>query len=151
VPGEWIAATHRIAEAHVFEYTIKVPNDRQPFAPERNQKGVVVFARGTVPHSPEVDNTQTRQKPGSLPAPLVRLGSLPLHSGHDVRFVQERIALFAKVTFLVSVMFLVATVAGDRARTLSCAGIGRASDFSGSGSQSVREPRHHASPSPRLS
>ncbi len=45
----------------------------------------------------------------------VRLGSLPRDSEEDVRFVQDRMALFAKVTFLISLMFLVATSAADLA------------------------------------
>lgn len=97
----------------MFEHIINGPDDGRHLATERNE-GVVLLARGAVSHSPEVDDTQTQHKPGNLPASLVRLGSLPLHSEHDVRFVQERVALFAKVTFLVSAMFLFATVAGDQ-------------------------------------
>jgi len=37
----------------------------------------------------------------------VRLGSLPVNSDEDLRFVQDRIGMFAKVMFLISSMFLV--------------------------------------------
>jgi len=43
----------------------------------------------------------------------VRLGSLPVNAGEDLRFVQERIGLFAKVTFLISSMFLVVPLAAS--------------------------------------
>ena len=58
-------------------------------------------------HSTGLDDTEWQ--PRSVP-----LGSLPRYSEHDVRFVQDRIALFGKVTFLVSAMFLIATVGGDQ-------------------------------------
>jgi serine/threonine-protein kinase len=43
----------------------------------------------------------------------VRLGSLPANSEEDLHFVQDRIGLFAKVTFFISSMFLVATSVVD--------------------------------------
>jgi eukaryotic-like serine/threonine-protein kinase len=49
-------------------------------------------------------------------ASSVRLGSLPANSGQDVRFVQERLALFGKVTFFISSMFLVVTMSADLIR-----------------------------------
>src|SRR6266542_2247002 len=42
-----------------------------------------------------------------VPASGVRLGSLPENSEEDLRFVQDRIALLGKVTFLISSMFLI--------------------------------------------
>ena len=56
--------------------------------------------------------------PESRPS-SIRLGSLPDDSAADLRFVQDRIAVFAKVTFFISTMFLVATTAGDWARGVS--------------------------------
>ena len=50
----------------------------------------------------------------------MRLGSLPAHSEQDLRFVQDRIALFGKVTFFISTMFLVVTLTADLIR-----GVGR--------------------------
>lgn len=43
----------------------------------------------------------------------VRLGSLPVNSEEDLRFVQERLALFGKVVFFVSLGFLVGTSLAD--------------------------------------
>jgi serine/threonine-protein kinase len=43
----------------------------------------------------------------------VRLGSLPANSDDDLRFVQDRIGLFAKTTFLIATMFLVVTWIAD--------------------------------------
>ncbi|HKQ69469.1 MAG TPA: serine/threonine-protein kinase [Polyangiaceae bacterium] len=43
----------------------------------------------------------------------VRLGSLPANSDQDLGFVQDRIGLFGKTTFLISTMFLTATTAAD--------------------------------------
>lgn len=43
----------------------------------------------------------------------VRLGSIPANSDEDLRFLQDRVALFAKVTFLISGMFLVVTSFAD--------------------------------------
>jgi serine/threonine-protein kinase len=45
----------------------------------------------------------------------VRLGSVPANSDQDVRFVQDRVALFGKATFFISLMFLVMTSAADLA------------------------------------
>lgn len=39
----------------------------------------------------------------------VRLGSIPANSEQDVRFLQDRMAMFNRVTFWISGMFLVAT------------------------------------------
>jgi len=62
----------------------------------------------------------------------VRLGSLPLSPSQDLRFVQDRIALFAKVTFLISTMFLVATtLAGLAAEVDRYSSISRACHVSG--------------------
>jgi serine/threonine-protein kinase len=41
------------------------------------------------------------------------LGSVPVNSEEDLRFVQDRMALFAKTTFLISAMFLIATTGAD--------------------------------------
>src|SRR5262245_44483534 len=49
---------------------------------------------------------------GSRPSG-VRLGSLSANSEEDLRFIQDRLGLFGKVTFLISSMFLVATVMAD--------------------------------------
>jgi eukaryotic-like serine/threonine-protein kinase len=43
----------------------------------------------------------------------VRLGSIPANSDEDLRFVQDRMAMFARVTFLISGMFLVVTSFAD--------------------------------------
>jgi hypothetical protein len=43
----------------------------------------------------------------------VRLGSVPADSEQDLRFLQDRMAMFARVTFWVSGMFLLATTAAD--------------------------------------
>jgi eukaryotic-like serine/threonine-protein kinase len=56
---------------------------------------------------------QPKQAPGRSRPSSVRLGSLPAHSEQDVRFVQDRIALFGKITFLISTMFLISTITGD--------------------------------------
>jgi serine/threonine-protein kinase len=104
--------THHVAEAHMFEQTINAPCEGHRVTVERDQRRAVAFVRGALPSSAESD--EPRRQPPSLRAPWVRLGSLPTHSAHDVRFVQDRTALFAKVTFLVSAMFLFATVAGDQ-------------------------------------
>jgi eukaryotic-like serine/threonine-protein kinase len=61
------------------------------------------------------DTERAQSKPRSRrtwPTP-VRLGSLPAGSEQDLRFVQDRIALFAKTTLFISTMFLVATGAAD--------------------------------------
>lgn len=39
----------------------------------------------------------------------VRLGSLPADSDEELRFIQNRLGSFAKTTFGISAMFLVAT------------------------------------------
>jgi hypothetical protein len=66
-----------------------------------------------VAHSAELAYSPPQQKPARPSASSVRLGSLPAHSEQELRFVQDRIALFGKVTFFISAMFLIATVAGD--------------------------------------
>jgi serine/threonine-protein kinase len=43
----------------------------------------------------------------------VRLGSLPANSDEDLRFVQDRIALLGKATFLISLMFLAVGAVAD--------------------------------------
>jgi eukaryotic-like serine/threonine-protein kinase len=58
---------------------------------------------------------------------LVRLGSLPANSEQDLRWVQDRLALFSKTAFLITAMFLVADVLlglwlVDRAYVISPAG-----------------------------
>jgi len=47
----------------------------------------------------------------------VRLGSVPLNSEEDLRFLQDRLALFAKLTFWVSTMFLIVTTSSDLVST----------------------------------
>lgn len=47
-------------------------------------------------------------------APLVRLGSLPVDSEQGLRFVQDRLGIFSRTTFLISSMFLVATTVADQ-------------------------------------
>jgi hypothetical protein len=61
--------------------------------------------------SESVEKPMSEQSSDSVAA--VRLGSFPDLAEHDLRFLQDRLALFGKVTFLVSAMFLVATVTGD--------------------------------------
>jgi eukaryotic-like serine/threonine-protein kinase len=64
---------------------------------------------------------QTLDLPGLESAPRsrsrvgsgVRLGSIPANSDEDLRFVQDRLAMFAKVTFLISGMFLIVTSFAD--------------------------------------
>jgi serine/threonine-protein kinase len=43
----------------------------------------------------------------------VRLGSIPANSEEDLRFVQDRLAMFARITFLISAMFLIVTTFAD--------------------------------------
>jgi serine/threonine-protein kinase len=43
----------------------------------------------------------------------VRLGSIPANSDEDLRFVQDRLAMLARVTFLISGMFLIVTSLAD--------------------------------------
>jgi len=67
-----------------------------------------------------------------VPASGVRLGSLPENSEEDLRFVQDRIALLGKVTFLISSMFLIVgsslDLVGSTGRMLA---LGRASHVAG--------------------
>ena len=49
----------------------------------------------------------------------MRLGSLPIDSEQGLRFVQDRIALFSRTTFLISSIFLVATSAADLLATVA--------------------------------
>jgi serine/threonine-protein kinase len=51
----------------------------------------------------------------SHPRSAVRLGSLPADSEQELRFVQDRLALFAKTTFWISAMFLPITTIADLA------------------------------------
>lgn len=70
---------------------------------------------------------QPRQRPSG-----VRLGSLPGNSQQDLRFVQDRLALLGKTTFLISSMFLVATLSADTIRGISrMLPLGRASHIAG--------------------
>ncbi|HEY6080916.1 MAG TPA: serine/threonine-protein kinase [Polyangiaceae bacterium] len=48
----------------------------------------------------------------------VRLGSVPESPAQELRLVQDRVALLGKVTFFISSMFLLATIAADLARGL---------------------------------
>jgi eukaryotic-like serine/threonine-protein kinase len=98
----------------MFEQTIEAPCEGHPTTLGRGRRRVVVLAPGALPDSAERDDTQWQQEAASRTAPSVRLGSLPVFPGQHQRFLQDRVALFGKVTFLVSAMFLVATVAGDR-------------------------------------
>jgi serine/threonine protein kinase len=62
----------------------------------------------------------------------VRLGSVPSDSAHDLRFVQDRLALLAKITFLISSMFVVATGFADYfGEVARYTPIGRASHIGG--------------------
>jgi eukaryotic-like serine/threonine-protein kinase len=67
------------------------------------------------PPSPKHQNSPAASSASSRPS-TVSLGSLPSDSGGDHRFIQDRVALFFKVTFFISGMFLVATTAGDWVR-----------------------------------
>ncbi|HYO95559.1 MAG TPA: serine/threonine-protein kinase [Polyangiaceae bacterium] len=49
----------------------------------------------------------------------MRLGSLPADSDQDLRFVQDRLALFGKTTFLISSMFLVVGSVADLLRDMT--------------------------------
>jgi len=85
-----------------------------PLGPENPEKRLLVntllaraAAESSTPPQPRV-----RARSGSHPSrpSLVRLGSLPLDPEQDLRFVQTRLALFGKVTFVISGAFLVMTV-----------------------------------------
>lgn len=70
--------------------------------------------------TPSTENYSAVSRSRALPAvqsrpSLVRLGSLPQNSAQDLRFVQDRMALLGKTTFLISTMFLVATSLADLA------------------------------------
>jgi eukaryotic-like serine/threonine-protein kinase len=65
----------------------------------------------TEPHRPSMATPSMR--PSGVRLGSVRLGSVPANADQDVRFVQDRMALFGKTTFLISSMFLVATSAAD--------------------------------------
>jgi serine/threonine-protein kinase len=74
-----------------------------------------------VPATAELSDTEPQlpssgprsARPGSLRLGSVRLGSVPDDSEQDVRFVQDRMALFGKTTFFISLMFLVSTWTAD--------------------------------------
>lgn len=68
-------------------------------------------------HTPleQADTVPQRQRArshGATPSG-VRLGSLPADSEQDLRFIQERLGLLAKTTFVISSIFLVATTIAD--------------------------------------
>jgi serine/threonine-protein kinase len=69
-----------------------------------------------VPHPAEYADTErlrySVRAPSERPS-SIRLGSLPANSEQDLRFVQDRMAVFAKATFLISTMFLIATTTAD--------------------------------------
>jgi serine/threonine-protein kinase len=84
---------------------------------------------------------------------MVRLGSLPANSEQDLRWVQDRLALFSKTVFLITSMFLVADVTlslllVERAYSISMAG--RASHLAATllalGSWRATRSRHQFSP-----
>jgi eukaryotic-like serine/threonine-protein kinase len=66
----------------------------------------------------ETERERSQQRSGAASGSRpsgVRLGSLPVDSDDDLRFIQKRLALFAKTTFLISSMFLVVTTLADAA------------------------------------
>jgi eukaryotic-like serine/threonine-protein kinase len=63
--------------------------------------------------SPETEQSRPTARSDSGRASSVRLGGIPESSQQDLRFVQDRIALFARTTALVSSMFLVMTALAD--------------------------------------
>ena len=65
----------------------------------------------TEPQLPSIGSRSGR--PSSVRLGSVQLGSVPANSEQDVRFVQDRMALFGKTTFLISLMFLVVTSTAD--------------------------------------
>jgi eukaryotic-like serine/threonine-protein kinase len=78
--------------------------------------GVVTCGRLAVPPDPFGD---TLGRPTQSVRPSsVGLGSVPESPTQELRLVQDRVALLGKVTFFISSMFLVATVAADLARGL---------------------------------
>ncbi|HET9959681.1 MAG TPA: serine/threonine-protein kinase [Polyangiaceae bacterium] len=61
----------------------------------------------------EADRSRADGPSVRRPSIPVRLGSLPADSEEDLRFVQDRLALFGKTTFLISGMFLLVTSTAD--------------------------------------
>jgi serine/threonine-protein kinase len=57
--------------------------------------------------APDVAATLAAETPASERRAAVRLGSVPVNSGEELRFVQERLALFGKTIFFISLAFLV--------------------------------------------
>jgi serine/threonine-protein kinase len=80
---------------------------------------------------PEPLLVRSRRAPPSavvLPRSAVRLGSLPADSEQELRFVQDRLALFVKTTFWISTMFLLVTTVADLAGPVQrFSGLARAS------------------------
>lgn len=65
----------------------------------------------TQPLLPETGGDSSPSGSGPRPTspsrpPTVRLGSLPMDSAQDLRFVQDRLALFGKTVFIISTLFL---------------------------------------------
>ncbi len=66
-----------------------------------------------MPHSAEHADTEPHRRRARAPERVVRLGSLPVDSEQDLWFVQHRLSLFGKTTFLISTMFLIGTTSAD--------------------------------------
>jgi eukaryotic-like serine/threonine-protein kinase len=63
-----------------------------------------------VNQSPELTDPERLPSP---PPSDVRLDSVPADSAQDLRFVQDRVGLFGKITFVISALFLIATSISD--------------------------------------
>jgi hypothetical protein len=73
--------------------------------------------------APEVAATLAAQVPASERRAAVRLGSVPVNSSEELRFVQERLALFGKTIFFISLAFLLVKGGVDLVRGDSRIGI----------------------------
>jgi hypothetical protein len=83
--------------------------------------------QATLEHSSRVSS---RPLPGTRHSG-VRLGSLPANSDEDFRFVQDRIALFARTMFFISGMFLAVQSVVDLAAGRERSAVALASHFAG--------------------
>jgi hypothetical protein len=82
--------------------------------------------------APEVAATLAARAPASERRAAVRLGSVPINSSEELRFVQERLALFGKTIFFISLAFLLVKGGVDLVRGDSPIGlVGRISHFVG--------------------
>ncbi len=91
----------------LFRYGCPEPLPGVRTAASVNPESVSSTFRSPSSGTPDPATSMPAVASGSRPRSAVRLGSVPLNSHEELRFLQDRLALFGKTLFWISVTFLV--------------------------------------------